>query len=301
MRTAAPLVCFTPRLGYETARTEAAGQGGLMKRMRMSALLARAVMARVGFILLLGFAVSSNSQAQSPRAAKPPLPKCDRAAFRVVVDVGHTAETPGATSARGVSEYEFNLRLAKTIERKLLDAGFARTVLLITSDPVGRGLFQRVRHANQLPADLFLSIHHDSVPTWLLEKWEHDGQERRFSDRFRGHSIFISSANPEFKRSLLFAKLLGQQLAKRGLTYTPHYTEEIMGPRRRELLDREAGVYRYDQLIVLRETQMPAVLLEAGSIINRDEELVMATPERQSLIGAAVVDAVETYCAQHKR
>jgi N-acetylmuramoyl-L-alanine amidase len=282
------------------AKTEAAAQGGLMKRMRSISLLAPVVIMRLGFILALCFSASSNSQAQSLRATKPPLPKCDRGAFRVVVDVGHTAETPGATSARGISEYEFNLRLGKTIERKLLDSGFSRTVLLITSDPVGRGLFQRVRHANQLPADLFLSIHHDSVPTWLLEKWEHDGQERRFSDRFRGHSIFVSSLNPEFKRSLLFGKMLGQQLAKRGLKYTPHYTEEIMGPRRRELLDREAGVYRYDQLIVLRETQMPAVLLEAGSIINRDEELIMATPERQALISAAVADAVEAFCAQYK-
>jgi N-acetylmuramoyl-L-alanine amidase len=254
----------------------------------------------LGLVLLICFVVPSNTQAQSPRAAKPPPPKCDRNAFRVVIDVGHTAEIPGAMSARGVPEYEFNLRLARQIERRLLDSGFPRTVLLITSDP-GRGLFQRVRHANHLPADLFLSIHHDSVPTWLLEKWEHDGQERGFSDRFRGHSIFVSSLNPELKRSLLFAKFLGRQMAKRGLKYTPHYTEEIMGPRRRELLDAEAGVYRYDHLIVLRETRMPAVLLEAGSIINRGEELVMASLERQVLISAAVTEAVESYCAQQKR
>jgi hypothetical protein len=35
-----------------------------------------------------------------------------------------------------------------------------------------------------------------------------------------------------------------------------------MGDRRRELVDATNGVYRYDQLIVLRTTQMPAVLLE---------------------------------------
>jgi N-acetylmuramoyl-L-alanine amidase len=251
--------------------------------------------------LLFCLALAFGADAQPATRSKPSPPKCDRDAFRIVVDVGHTAETPGAMSARGVPEYEFNLRLAKVIERRLLDSGFPRTVLLITSDPVGRGLYARVRHANQLPADLFLSIHHDSVPTWLLEKWQHEGQERGFSDRFSGHSIFVSSLNPELKRSLMFAKLLGQQLGKRGLKYTPHYTEAIMGPRRRELLDAQAGVYRYDQLIVLRETTMPAVLLEAGSIINREEELALATPERHSLISAAVVDAVESYCAQQKQ
>ena len=51
-----------------------------------------------------------------------------------------------------------------------------------------------------------------------------------------------------------------------------------MGDRRREL-DATNGVYRYDQLIVLRTTHMPAVLLEAGSIINRKEQLELAKVE----------------------
>jgi N-acetylmuramoyl-L-alanine amidase len=70
-----------------------------------------------------------------------------------------------------------------------------------------------------------------------------------------------------------------------------------MGNRRRILVDADAGVYRYDQLIVLRTTAMPAVLLEAGSIINRDEELAMASPERQAKIAAATAAAVAEFCA----
>ena len=70
-----------------------------------------------------------------------------------------------------------------------------------------------------------------------------------------------------------------------------------MGRWQRTLLDVDAGVYRYDTLFVLKKTQLPAVLLEAGSIANRDEELVMASPERQQLISAAVVDAVDRFCA----
>jgi hypothetical protein len=95
--------------------------------------------------------------------------------------------------------------------------------------------------------------------------------------------------------------MLGLRLKDRGLAYTPHYTYAVMGPRRRELLDAEAGVYRYDQLIVLKNTRMPAVLLEAGSIINRDEELLLGEPEHQALIGAAVTDAVEGFCALRQK
>jgi N-acetylmuramoyl-L-alanine amidase len=70
-----------------------------------------------------------------------------------------------------------------------------------------------------------------------------------------------------------------------------------MGHRRRELLDPVAGVYRYDQLIVLKMTRMPALLLEAGSIVNRAEELDLGTPERRARTAAAIVAAVQEFCA----
>lgn len=226
---------------------------------------------------------------------------CERAAaFRVIVDVGHTEKAPGAISARGVPEFVFNLNLAKRIQEKLLAAGFERSVLLITEGPSRQGLAERVRRAKALAADLFLSIHHDSVPTRFLEKWDVEGEERSFSDRFSGHSIFISQDSSDYAGSLLFARLLGGQLQERGLKYTPHYTDPIMGNRKRRLVDVLTGVYRYDQLIVLRTTAMPAVLLEAGSIINREEELRMGSAEHQALTSAAVADAVTAFCKTHQ-
>jgi N-acetylmuramoyl-L-alanine amidase len=224
---------------------------------------------------------------------------CDRHAFRAVIDVGHTLKVGGATSARGIYEYEFNLRLAKQVANKLTSAGFDKTVLLITTDPARSALFTRASRANGMGADLFLAIHHDSVPDPMLEKWTFDGADHTYNDRFPGHSIFISNDNPQRGRSLEFASLLGAQLKARGLKYTPHYTERFMGHRQRILVDAVNGVYRYDQLIVLRSTHMPAVLLEAGSIINRKEEVELAKPERVAVVADAALDAVESYCDTH--
>ncbi len=222
---------------------------------------------------------------------------CARADFRVVLDVGHTAKSPGAKSARGVDEFEFNLRLARLIDQALRDAGFEKTVLMVTDGRANPSLYARVARANELSANLLLSIHHDAVPDRFVEKWEYNGKREGFSDRFKGHSIFVSEDNPDLKDSLQFASMLGQQLKTRGLQYTPHYTEKFMGRWQHPLLDADAGVYRYDALFVLKQTRMPAVLLEAGSIVNRDEELILASPERQQLISAAVVDAINGYCA----
>jgi N-acetylmuramoyl-L-alanine amidase len=265
----------------------------------ISMIRGRLIIALAALPIALSQSLSDNAAGQTPvvASAESKNSKCDRAKFRVIVDVGHTVDEPGAISARGVSEYEFNLRLTLQIERKLLDAGFSKTLLLVTGGLAIPGLVQRVATANKLAANLFLSIHHDSVPDAFLENWEFEGKPNHFSDRFKGHSIFVSYENSNRNASVLFGQLLGKELKARGLNYTPHYTEAIMGTRRRALLDADVGVYRFDELYVLRATQIPAVLLEAGSIINRDEELQMNTEERRSLIAGAVLDAVENFCA----
>ena len=119
-----------------------------------------------------------------------------------MLDVGHTAQSPGAKSARGADEYDFNLRLAKLIDQALLDAGFAKTVLMVTDGPGVRSMYVRVARANELGANLLLSIHHDSVPDTFLEKWDYGGKPETFSDRFKGHSIFVSDDNADPNDSL---------------------------------------------------------------------------------------------------
>jgi len=232
----------------------------------------------------------------NPAALKPVAARCEPSKFRIVLDVGHTAESEGAISARNVSEFVFNLRLAKRIAEKLKAEGFAETKLLLTEGKARRSLVKRVAAANNLPADLLLSIHHDSVPNKFLEDWEFEGKKSHFSDRFSGYSVFVSRNNPDFRTSLSFAELIGKEMKAQGLDYARQYTQAIMGRYQRPLLNKETGVYRYDELIVLRKTRMAAALLEAGSIINRDEELKMSSPERRDIISSGVAAAVKEFC-----
>jgi N-acetylmuramoyl-L-alanine amidase len=256
----------------------------------------RPIIAAAVFVLALCAGPQAFAQSDTPNA-RAAAPQCDPASFRVIVDVGHTPESPGAISARGVNEYDFNLKLATVIDGKLREAGFNRAHLLLANGDAIPSLVRRVAKANAMSADLLLSVHHDSVPEAFKTKWEFGGQERAYSDRFKGHSIFISRDNVDYDGSLAFAKLLGAGLKARGLEYTAHYKEAFMGARRRLLVDPETGVYRYDQLLILRTARMPSVLLEAGSIIHRDEEVLMGTEEHQHVIAGAVLEAVERFCA----
>jgi N-acetylmuramoyl-L-alanine amidase len=200
-------------------------------------------------------------------------------------------------SSRNVPEYAFNLQLSQEIDKALVDAGFDKTVLLITAKAPPYGLVERAVRANTMNADLFIAIHHDSVPDNLVKSWDYQGQQSSYNDDYPGYALFVSYDNANRKGSLEFGHLLGKALQANGLQYTPHYTQALMGHYRRELVDADAGVYRFDQLVVLKMTRMPAVLLEAGSIINRQEELELGTAERRAKTTAAIVSAVGDFCA----
>ena len=237
------------------------------------------------FAACLGIAVAAANPLFAEAAA------CDKQIFRIVLDVGHTLSAPGAISARGATEFTFNQRLAAVIERRLAAHGYRNILRMITAG----GLLERTQRANSFGADLFLSVHHDSVQPQYFESWNYEGQERFFSDRFKGWSLFVSYANAHLAESLRFATFLGDRLLARGLPFTTHHAEAIKGEGKR-FIDATRGIYRYDGLVVLRSTNAPAVLMESGVIVNRGEEVALASAERQNAIAEAVAEAVDAYC-----
>jgi N-acetylmuramoyl-L-alanine amidase len=223
---------------------------------------------------------------------------CKRASFRILIDVGHTPEDPGAISAHGNPEYGYNLALANLTMTQLVEAGFRQTTLLLVRGKGYGQLAQRAEIANRAGPDLLLSIHHDSTRERYIKTWEFAGVTRNYSDKFSGHSLFVSLKNRQYRQSVEFAKLIGRELAAAGLQYTPQHAEDIPTARL-PLIDAELGVYRYDNLVVLKDARVPAVLFEAGLIINRKDELVLSTPERKMLLAKAIASAALAYCNAH--
>jgi N-acetylmuramoyl-L-alanine amidase len=246
--------------------------------------VSRARVIRCGLLLLLAL------RAASGWASEP---------FTLAIDIGHTPQRPGAISARGQPEYGFNKALAETLLARIQQQGPFSAFLI---NPQGQEIALRNRPlvASQRQAQLLLSIHHDSVQPQYLDQWEHGGRPHRYSDRFQGHSLFVSSRNPRYEDSRRFADLLGEQLLAAGLTPTLHHAERIPGENR-PLLDTAKGIYLYDDLVVLREAEIPAVLLECGIILNRDEEPRLASDAFRATIAEAVIQAVRRYRAATER
>jgi N-acetylmuramoyl-L-alanine amidase len=203
----------------------------------------------------------------------------------VAIDVGHTARSPGATSARGRSEFEFNLRLAHVVKNEL--SLLAMRPVLIGDDGLMANLKRRVEVAKSKGAVFFLSIHHDSVQSHYLGSWDWQGVARRYTDRFSGYSLFVSRKNPHMDSSLRCAREIGWALQAAGMVASAHHAEPIPGENR-PWADRAAGVYYFDELVVLRDSTMPAVLLEAGVIVHRGEEMRLRERSVQTVIAQAV-------------
>ena len=224
----------------------------------------------------------------------------------IALDVGHIAGPPGTqcrrfetcpwgeTSARGVPEHEFNVRLAQRIKDKLDSAGFRSTNLMVTSTEGTDGLRERTTRANSMHADMFLSIHHDGARDEYLKPWQFEGKALFYFDEPTGFSLHVS---PRFPESLDLARTLADQLAARGLRFTTFHAPDSPAGAQVPFLDASRGIYRRDHLFVLNRTDMPALLFEAGFIINRDEELILSSPGHQEKIASAMTDAVRKFCS----
>ena len=175
---------------------------------------------------------------------------CEPAEFSVAINVGHDRAKPGALSARGVPEFEFNLALAREVVAVLRAAGFSRS-FLIRESGTPLELRERTRRAMHGGARVLVSIHHDSVQPRYLRTWTHRGRVREYTTYARGFALFVSARNSFFAASKDLAVRIGSELRATGKRPSVHHAEPIEGEGR-QVIDAVNGVYRFDDLVVLR-------------------------------------------------
>ena len=211
----------------------------------------------------------------------------------VIIDAGHTDKKPGAISITGKHEVEYNDNLVSKLSVALAAAGYVPILTRKTNQEVT--LEDRANTANLHHALVMLSIHHDSAQLVHLESVIHDGiRTYRTRKPIAGYSIFVSKKNPQFDSSYIFANLLGEELLKLGRNPSLHHAEPITGEGR-TLLDTSLGIYQYDDLIVLKKTNIPAVLLEVGVIVDQSDEAYVTRIDHQESIINAILASIRKF------
>ncbi|MDR2861478.1 MAG: N-acetylmuramoyl-L-alanine amidase [Syntrophobacterales bacterium] len=207
----------------------------------------------------------------------------------ILLDPGHNPLNGGAISIRGIYEVDYNDRFAARLTEALQKAAFH--VELTRQPGQSIPLKARAELANSLKPDLFLSLHHDSAQLIYLDKFTlNEKTVYRTKKKIAGYSIFVSRDNAQFNHSWLFAQQLGKHLSELGRQPTLHHAENIPGENR-ELLDEKLGIYRFDELVVLKNTKIPAVLLEIGVIVDEDDEAYISSRKNQEMMIQAIVEA----------
>jgi N-acetylmuramoyl-L-alanine amidase len=192
----------------------------------------------------------------------------------VALDLGHTPAEPGALAASGRPELEFNRELALDVQAALENAGV--TVRLLDTDAE---VAPRLRAAEG--ADILVTLHHHAV-------------KPRFKDEaryFSGFALVVSHENRGSERSLACASRIGVELKEAGFFPSRFRADEVFGDAK-PFADAKDGVHYDDALALAREASMPVVMVEAGVISNRQEELRLSHPLLRRRFAEALARAV---------
>jgi N-acetylmuramoyl-L-alanine amidase len=192
-----------------------------------------------------------------------------------------------------VPEYRFNLAMAEQL-KKTLATPSGWNSLILRRPLTCLTLKQRPALAKEERADIFLSVHHNSIEPVFLTGWSFNGRKLRYCDDYPGFSVYFSDRNGRSAESRRLAECIGAALRRAGFPPHIHPRMELEG-KNIVMIDRETGLYQYDNLAVLRHADMPAVLLECGMIIDRNEEIQLGNPERIRKMSEAVRHGIEEY------
>ena len=217
------------------------------------------------------------------------------AVHQVVLDPGHGGHDPGAITREGLHEKNLTLDIARRLSIRLIEAGL--DVHMTRSSDEYLSLEQRVRIANSTRADLFVSIHVNSIP-----RHEARGVETFFlgptNDPFLTALAATENQNSGYSvadyRSLLDGIYAGvrQQESRQLAGLIQQALYRSLARTNPELEDR--GV-KTAPFVVLIGTEMPAVLAEVSCLSNQKEASLLATPLYRERIAKALFSGIWTW------
>lgn len=219
----------------------------------------------------------------------------------VVLDAGHGGKDPGALGVRGTQEKRVVIKVAHYLQQQLQAGGHYRVVLTRTNDTF-IPLRERVARAEEVRADLFLSIHADSHPDSSVRGASVYTLSEEGSDReaealaARENASGLATLNLD-RHSDAVAKMLVAMSQRGTVNSSRRFAETIVdtfgkkGVRLLRHSHREAG------FAVLTSPDIPAALVELGFLSNRYDEKLLTVAQHQVALGRALRASVDAYFA----
>lgn len=242
--------------------------------------------------------------AAAPRTSPVPVPFKRKPARPdekklIVIDPGHGGVDPGAMSRSGVWEKHIVLAFSRQLRQSLLASGKFRVRMTRDRDVFIR-LRDRIAVARRAGADLFISVHADSIGNSKVRGTSVYTLSERASDKEAG-----ALARKENKSDLIAGVDLDDQsndvvnilidLAQRetmneSAVFARKLVDEL--GKTRKLL---RNTHRFAGFAVLKAPDIPSVLVELGYLSNRTDERMLRDPRKRKRMATAMSTAVERY------
>ncbi|WP_052352972.1 N-acetylmuramoyl-L-alanine amidase [Neobacillus dielmonensis] len=191
----------------------------------------------------------------------------------VFLDPGHGGWDSGAVGG-GYREADLNLAVAKKVRALLEARGY--TVYMSRSDNTFVELLDRSQMANDLAADIFVSIHHNSTGSVSTSASGIESYFYKYDPDYQSKINQDMHNNPErIAKSMSLANIIQSNMVE----YTGAYNRGTDG----------------QSFAVIREAAMPATLLELGFINNASERQKLATDSYQNKLAKAIADGIDEY------
>ena len=239
-----------------------------------------------------------------PPARKAKLPRVDGDETRplVVIDAGHGGVDPGAINGTsGLREKDVTLRVARAIRDELLASGRVR-VALTRDDDRYLVLRERFGIARRLRADLFISVHCDSVgngdasgaTAYTLSEVASDKEAARLAARENKADVIAGvdlDGNADVSSILI-------DLTQRETMNASAGFARLLGREATGLIPVKPNFHRMASLMVLKAPDMPSILFEMGYISNPKDAAFLDSRDGRQRIAESVRRAVEVHFAR---
>jgi len=220
---------------------------------------------------------------------------------KVVIDAGHGGKDPGAIGRSGVQEKSITLDIAKRL-KGLLESKGIDVVLTRASDKFV-SLNRRAEIANKSNADLFVSIHINSNKSrqpygfetyYFSEATDNVSKALEVAENASCIEDASSSGSSRNLKAILGDMIYTENIAasKEVAKYICDSTCKIMGLRNRGI--------KSARFVVLRQTDIPAILLEVGFLSNLKEERYLKNSFYRQQIAEGLASSITNYRRVYK-
>ncbi|WP_208440919.1 N-acetylmuramoyl-L-alanine amidase [Bartonella raoultii] len=225
--------------------------------------------------------------------------------FRVVLDPGHGGIDGGARGVTGILEKDVTLDFARALREELQKDPHISVTLTRDSNIFLR-LSERVKKAQEFGADLFISIHADTIDVHSLRGATVYTISEKASD-----AIAKSLAESENKVDLLdglpadetieVTDILMDLTRRETHTFSVNFANSVISSLSKNHINLINNPHRYANFQVLRASDIPSVLIEIGYLSNKEDEKLLNDPHWRKQMALSIAHSIRQFAEYRQK